>query len=82
MHFMKNFAISSMQKSSSSKALPKMAKASSSEELKKAFEDHLAETENQVKRLEDVFQDARQAGSSKKMRSHGRIDYGGRINAG
>jgi ferritin-like metal-binding protein YciE len=37
------------------KALPKMAKASTSPELKTAFEDHLKETEGHVQRLEDVF---------------------------
>ncbi|MBE0543383.1 MAG: ferritin-like domain-containing protein [Verrucomicrobia bacterium] len=37
------------------KALPKMAKAAKSEELTTAFESHLAETENQIKRLEQVF---------------------------
>src|SRR5262245_14915080 len=36
------------------KALPKMAKAASSPELKAAFEAHLEETENQVERLERV----------------------------
>jgi ferritin-like metal-binding protein YciE len=36
------------------KALPKMAKGSNNEELVSAFEAHLAETENQVKRLEQV----------------------------
>src|SRR5512138_1068184 len=36
------------------KALPKMAKAASSEELKTAFEDHLKETENQIKRLDKI----------------------------
>lgn len=38
------------------KALPKMAEGASSEELKKAFETHLKETEEQVERLEEVFQ--------------------------
>jgi ferritin-like metal-binding protein YciE len=38
------------------KALPKMAKAASSEELRAAFEEHLQETEHQVERLEQVFQ--------------------------
>ena len=33
------------------KALPKMAKAASSSELRKAFESHLAETQGQVSRL-------------------------------
>jgi ferritin-like metal-binding protein YciE len=37
------------------KALPKMAKAASSSELRKAFESHLAETQGQVTRLETVF---------------------------
>ena len=38
------------------KALPKMVKAASSEELKEAFQNHLGETENQVKRLEKISQ--------------------------
>lgn len=38
------------------KALPKMAKAASNEELAQAFTDHLAETEGQVERLEQIFQ--------------------------
>lgn len=37
-------------------ALPKLAKAASSEDLKTAFEKHLAETEGQVERLEQVFE--------------------------
>lgn len=38
------------------KALPKMAKAATSPELKEAFENHLAETEKHVERLESVFE--------------------------
>lgn len=38
------------------KALPKMAKAAKSPELKKAFETHRTETENHVERLSDVFE--------------------------
>ncbi len=38
------------------KALPKMVKKATSPELKAAFETHLAQTENQVKRLEQVFE--------------------------
>lgn len=38
------------------KALPKMAKAASSPELKAAFEKHLAETEGHVTRLEQAFE--------------------------
>jgi ferritin-like metal-binding protein YciE len=37
------------------KALPKMAKAAASEELREAFESHLEETQGHVKRLEQVF---------------------------
>ena len=36
-------------------ALPKMAKAAQSDELRAAFEKHHAETERQVERLEQVF---------------------------
>ena len=38
------------------KALPKMVKAATSPELKKAFQDHLAETKNQVERLKQAFE--------------------------
>ncbi len=37
------------------KALPKLAKAASSPDLKSAFEHHLKETEGHVKRLDKVF---------------------------
>lgn len=36
-------------------ALPKMARAASSEELRSAFDEHLEETRNHVARLEEVF---------------------------
>jgi len=38
------------------KALPKMQKASTTEELQSAFEDHTAQTEEHVTRLERVFE--------------------------
>jgi ferritin-like metal-binding protein YciE len=38
------------------KALPKMASASSSSQLRTAFESHLRETEAQAKRLERIFE--------------------------
>ena len=38
------------------KALPKMAKAAASPELREAFTSHLRETEGHVKRLEEVFE--------------------------
>lgn len=37
------------------KALPKMAKAAHSDDLRSGFEEHLEQTEGQVKRLEKVF---------------------------
>jgi len=37
------------------KALPKMAKAASSENLRAGFEEHLEQTRGQVERLEQVF---------------------------
>ena len=38
------------------KALPKLAKAASSPELREAFETHLEETRHQIERLEQVFE--------------------------
>jgi ferritin-like metal-binding protein YciE len=38
------------------KALPKLAKAATAPDLRKAIESHLEETENHVKRLEQVFE--------------------------
>lgn len=38
------------------KALPKMMKAATSEELKQAFQEHLEVTKNQTLRLENVFE--------------------------
>jgi ferritin-like metal-binding protein YciE len=38
------------------RALPRMAKAAESDQLRQAFETHRAETEAQVERLEEVFE--------------------------
>ena len=38
------------------KALPKMAKAASSDELRQGFEEHLEQTKGHVQRLEQIFQ--------------------------
>lgn len=38
------------------KTLPKMQKAAQAEELKAGFEKHIAETETQIERLEQVFE--------------------------
>jgi ferritin-like metal-binding protein YciE len=48
------------------KALPKMAKASTSEELKQAFEDHLDQTKGHVERLEQVFEALGEKAKGKK----------------
>ena len=48
------------------RALPKMAKSASHEELRSAFEDHLAVTEEQVRRLETIFDDLGKAARGKK----------------
>src|SRR5687768_10326702 len=37
------------------KALPKIAKAAISEDLKEAFQEHLAVTEKQIERLDEIF---------------------------
>lgn len=38
------------------KALPKLAKATESDELRAAFEEHLSQTEEQIGRLETIFE--------------------------
>jgi ferritin-like metal-binding protein YciE len=38
------------------KALPKLAKAASNPKLRQAFESHLEETQDQIARLEQVFE--------------------------
>ena len=48
------------------KALPKMAKKATNEELSEAFTDHLAETETQVGRLEDIFASIGKTAKAKK----------------
>lgn len=47
------------------KALPKMAKNANSPDLKKAFEQHLKETEKQVERVEKAFEDTGKAARAK-----------------
>ena len=51
------------------KALPKMVKAASHEQLKDAFESHLQETENHVTRLEQVFGSVGEKARSKKCKA-------------
>jgi ferritin-like metal-binding protein YciE len=62
------------------KALPKMAKAAHSDELKAAFDKHLKETEGQVERLEKVFKMIDVAPKGKKCEAiEGIIDEGAEI---
>jgi len=48
------------------KALKKMAKAATTEELEKAFEDHMTQTEGHVERLAQVFESLGKRPTSKK----------------
>jgi ferritin-like metal-binding protein YciE len=47
-------------------ALPKMAKAATSDELRTAIENHLEETENHVTRLESAFESINKKAAAKK----------------
>jgi ferritin-like metal-binding protein YciE len=48
------------------KALPKMAKEASNEELRAAFEQHLDQTQTQVERLEQIFEELGEKPKGKK----------------
>jgi ferritin-like metal-binding protein YciE len=48
------------------KALPKMAKAASSEKLRQGFEGHLEQTKGHVQRLEQIFQSLDESPKGKK----------------
>lgn len=62
------------------KALPKMAKAASSDELRTAFENHLAETEKQIERLEAVFKQLGESPKGKRCKAMaGLIEEGSEI---
>jgi ferritin-like metal-binding protein YciE len=61
-------------------ALPKMAKAASHQELRQAFEEHERVTEEQVRRLETIFDDLGQKPSGKKCKGmEGLIEEGEEI---
>jgi ferritin-like metal-binding protein YciE len=47
-------------------ALPRMAMGASSGELRAAFEDHLEQTQEHVKRLEEIFDELGEKGAGKK----------------
>jgi ferritin-like metal-binding protein YciE len=48
------------------KALPKMAKASTNDQLREAFEEHLEQTKEHASRLEQIFEQLEEKGSGKK----------------
>src|SRR4029077_16238936 len=47
------------------KALPKMTKAASAEELREALQDHLEETKGHVERIEEIFNELNESPKSK-----------------
>jgi ferritin-like metal-binding protein YciE len=62
------------------KALPKMAKAATSTELRKGFEKHLKETEGQVGRLEQVFESVGETARAKTCKAmKGLLEEGSEI---
>ena len=59
------------------KALPKMAKTASSEELKNAFQEHLEQTKTHVERLEQIFKNLDATPKGKKCKGmEGLIEEG------
>ncbi len=59
------------------KALPKMAKAATSEELRAGFEEHLEQTRGHVQRLEQIFVDLDEKPTGKKCKGmEGLIEEG------
>jgi Uncharacterized protein conserved in bacteria len=62
------------------KALPKMAKAASSDDLKDAFEKHLEQTKGHVERLEQIFEELGENPKGKTCRAmKGLIEEGSEI---
>src|SRR5262245_1279729 len=62
------------------KALPKMAKAASSDELRSALEEHLDQTETHVERLEEIFDRMGMKSKGKKCEAmEGLLDEGKEI---
>jgi ferritin-like metal-binding protein YciE len=62
------------------KALPKMAKAASSDELKEAFEKHLEQTKAHIERLEEVFEELGEKAKGKTCQAmRGLIEEGSEV---
>lgn len=62
------------------KALPKMAKAAASDELKQAFEDHLEQTQGHVERLDEIFEALEEKATGKTCKGmKGLVEEGAEI---
>jgi len=62
------------------KALPKMAKAASSDELQSGFEKHLEQTKGHVQRLEEIFESLDESPKGKKcVGMEGLVDEGSEV---
>jgi ferritin-like metal-binding protein YciE len=62
------------------KALPKMVKAASSEELKAAFEDHLGQTRQHAQRIETIFEQMGEKAKGKTCKAmEGLVEEGGEV---
>jgi ferritin-like metal-binding protein YciE len=62
------------------KALPKMAKAASSDELREGFEEHLEQTRGHVQRLEEIFKSLGESPKGKKcMGMEGLVKEGSEV---
>ena len=62
------------------KALPKMARAASSDELRRGFEEHLEQTKGHVQRLEKIFQALGESPKGKKCKGmEGLIEEGSEV---
>ena len=62
------------------KALPKMAKAAASQELRQGFEEHLEQTKGHVQRLEQIFQKLEESPKGKKCKGmEGLVEEGSEV---
>jgi ferritin-like metal-binding protein YciE len=62
------------------KAIPEMAQAAGSRELKSAFEKHLKETQRQIQRLEDVFRELEESPKGEPCKGmQGLIEEGSKL---
>jgi ferritin-like metal-binding protein YciE len=65
------------------KALPKMAKAANSDELREGFEGHLEQTKGHAQRLEQIFKAMGEKPTGKKCKAmEGLVEEGGEVISG